>query len=147
MIRLANSQDADLCRDIIVACLLNLDIDERAKNIVSDYFLKEGCIEGKMETSEFFMYDTAGIIALENNVINSMCVHPDNQYSGIGSKLLDHIESLAKDRNFAELRLYAYASAKSFYERQGYVEVDLFNHEFPNYTLETSDMRKKLIRP
>ncbi len=57
--------------------------------------------------------------------IENIAVRPDQQGKGLGSKLLDHAESLALSMGLNEIRRYtnaAFASNLSFYSRRGYQE-------------------------
>jgi GNAT superfamily N-acetyltransferase len=50
---------------------------------------------------------------------------PDQQGKGLGDKLLDHAEGIARSLGFDEIQLYtnaAFASNLSFYSRRGYQE-------------------------
>ena len=56
-------------------------------------------------------------------LIVNIAVHPDRQGQGVGRKLLDHAELVAKEASLAELRLYAnslMAVNIAFYLSHGY---------------------------
>jgi GNAT superfamily N-acetyltransferase len=56
--------------------------------------------------------------------IENIAVRPDQQGHGLGSQLLAHAETLARDASRAELRLLtnaAFADNIALYERRGYV--------------------------
>ena len=58
-------------------------------------------------------------------VVHRLCVHPDAQGRGIGSRLMDHAESLARDGGYASVRLDAYTGnpgSAALYRRRGYRE-------------------------
>jgi GNAT superfamily N-acetyltransferase len=58
-------------------------------------------------------------------LIENVAVHADWQGKGLGTRLLVHAESVARDLGFSQLRLYtnaAFASNIAFYQRRGYRE-------------------------
>jgi putative acetyltransferase len=63
---------------------------------------------------------TAAFMAMENDFIDQLYVHPRHQRSGIGKALLD----FARSRSPAHLWLYTLQSnvnARAFYEKNGFV--------------------------
>ena len=62
-----------------------------------------------------------GTISLENNTIFSFFVAPDRQMEGVGTRLLEYVENLARQRGTRRLYMAASITAVSFYRRQGYV--------------------------
>ncbi|MBR0652330.1 GNAT family N-acetyltransferase [Roseomonas terrae] len=59
--------------------------------------------------------------------IENVAVRPDQQGHGLGSRLLVHAETLARDAGRAELRLLtneAFGSNIALYQRRGYVVTD-----------------------
>jgi GNAT superfamily N-acetyltransferase len=63
--------------------------------------------------------------ASDHLLIENIAVRPDQQGKGLGGKLLDHAEGLARSLGFDEVQLYtnaAFASNLSFYSRRGYEE-------------------------
>jgi N-acetylglutamate synthase-like GNAT family acetyltransferase len=60
-------------------------------------------------------------------LIENIAVRPDQQGMGLGDKLLQHAEDLARKLGLTETRLYtnaAFASNLAFYARRGYLEFD-----------------------
>lgn len=64
-----------------------------------------------------------GFAALESERIRSLYVHPDCQNKGIGSRLLEKLESEAALKNIKTIFLNASLNACKFYESHGYVAV------------------------
>jgi GNAT superfamily N-acetyltransferase len=63
--------------------------------------------------------------AADHLLIENIAVRPDQQGKGLGGKLLQHAERLARDLGIDEVRLYtnaAFASNLAFYARRGYQE-------------------------
>ncbi len=53
--------------------------------------------------------------------IRAMAVHPDFQGTGLGRRLLQRLEQLARGRGVTQIKLQARQSAVAFYQRCGYV--------------------------
>ena len=57
--------------------------------------------------------------------ISAISVDESYQSKGIGSKILDHIEKLAKEENMSKVALRSVFGAEGFYEHRGYNEADI----------------------
>jgi len=63
-----------------------------------------------------------GMIALEETSppeIGHLWVHPEAQGRGVGSRLLDHLKSSAREMGLTELLIVADPNAVPFYEKRG----------------------------
>ncbi|ELQ19413.1 putative acetyltransferase [Pseudomonas fluorescens BRIP34879] len=72
-----------------------------------------GCIEGEPVAT--------GMLDLENSEIGAIFVHPGFMQRGIGRRVLDHLERLARDFGLEEVKLDATLNAADFYRRYGFV--------------------------
>jgi putative acetyltransferase len=80
----------------------------------------------------------------EGEVI-AVYVHGDNARSGVGSRLLSHLETAARERGLDALVLTASSNAVGFYERHGYERGRETVHETTGgVELEVVEMRKRL---
>lgn len=61
--------------------------------------------------------------------ICGLYVHPDDVRTGVGSAVLDHLESHARDAGLEETDLLASMNTVGFYERRGYDRVETVTHE------------------
>ncbi|PWQ92635.1 GNAT family N-acetyltransferase [Leucothrix pacifica] len=62
-----------------------------------------------------------GFIELDpDGYIDCMYTHPDHQRQGVGSTLYEHLESVARDKGLAQLRVDASHVAKPFFEGKGF---------------------------
>ena len=73
-----------------------------------------------------------GILDIENKELSAIYVHPDAVGKGVGSKLLDELEKIAKNRKVFNLTVHATLNAKGFYLAHGYVEQESTFHHLPN---------------
>ncbi|POP70120.1 GNAT family N-acetyltransferase [Pseudomonas syringae] len=72
-----------------------------------------GCIEGEPVAT--------GMLDLENGEIGAIFVHPGFMQRGIGRRVLNHLECLARDLGLEEVKLDATLNAADFYRRYGFV--------------------------
>lgn len=64
-----------------------------------------------------------GTASLDVRVVRSVYVAPSHQGTGVGSRLMDTIEHLAREQSFDALSVPSSTTAQLFYERRGYVSV------------------------
>lgn len=61
-----------------------------------------------------------GTVALEGKELCTFFVHPDYQNTGIGTHLLEKIESVAETKGISKIKAEASISGVAFYEKNGY---------------------------
>ncbi|MFQ6559773.1 GNAT family N-acetyltransferase [Pseudomonas ogarae] len=86
-------------------------MSEHAQVVEKHFYL--GCIDGEPVAT--------GMLDLENSEIGAIFVHPDFMQRGIGRRVLDHLECLARGLGLAEVNLDATLNAADFYRRCGFV--------------------------
>lgn len=64
-----------------------------------------------------------GELALEEQAVHAVYVHPDHARAGVGSALLAELEGVARGLGMAGLTLQSSLNAVTFYERAGYERV------------------------
>ncbi|RMC34417.1 GNAT family N-acetyltransferase [Paracoccus alkanivorans] len=69
-----------------------------------------------------------GTAGLQGDVVRTVFVLPEMQGLGIGRQLMDAIETLANREGVPILRVPASLTARSFYARLGYVEINEVLH-------------------
>jgi len=75
-------------------------------------------------------------VSRDENKVFTMFVNPDYAGSGVGSRLMDYIESLAAGEGFSFMETGASITAHDFYRKRGYVDVRESETEFGlNYIL------------
>ncbi|WP_423744677.1 GNAT family N-acetyltransferase (plasmid) [Haladaptatus sp. SPP-AMP-3] len=70
-----------------------------------------------------------GRVELDSGVVSAVYVHPDYARNGVGSALLSHLESVARDAGVDSLSLHASLNAVPFYEGHGYERISTVTHE------------------
>ena len=82
-----------------------------------------------------------GTITLIKDYIGTVFVNPDYHGKGIGTKLMETIENLAKERKIENLKLNSSINAVDFYEKLGYKKGEQSQSEEYGVTYE---MKKTL---
>ncbi len=98
-------------------------------NSVIEYMCNEFSPKFLIELSkerEFFVAiensKMIGTITIINDYIGTVFVNPGYHSKGIGTKLMETIENLAKERKIEKLRLQSSINAEVFYEKLGYTK-------------------------
>jgi len=79
-----------------------------------------------------------GTITIINDFIGTVFVNPEYHSKGIGTKLMETIENLAKERKIEKLRLQSSINAVDFYEKLGYAKGEKSQSEEYGDTYEMS---------
>lgn len=79
--------------------------------------------------------------SLSGNTIMTVFVNPRFQGKGIGTKIMNHLEGMAKKRNYKTVRIPSSITAYGFYRKLGYRKVEVVVDK--NYG-KTIIMRKEL---
>jgi|SRR6516162_8377338 len=64
-----------------------------------------------------------GTASLQGSVVRTVFVDPDHQGKGMGARLMDVVESLARARSITRLSLRSSITAHGFYKKLGYVPI------------------------
>ena len=119
------------------------DIEEDSLYVWDDKNQIKGCIMFSPEKDE--VYNSTKWLTQDNKniYVHRLAVHPKFQKKGIGNKLMNFAESIAKKLNFISIRLDTFSQNKSnnkFYESRGYQKLgDVFfrkQSEFPFHCYE-----------
>tara|TARA_B100001540_G_scaffold280057_1_gene269214 strand:+ start:861 stop:1364 length:504 start_codon:yes stop_codon:yes gene_type:complete len=119
------------------------DIEEESLYVWDDKNQIKGCIMFSPEKDE--VYNSTKWLTQDNKniYVHRLAVHPKFQKKGIGNKLMNFAESIAKKLNFISIRLDTFSQNKSnnkFYESRGYQKLgDVFfrkQSEFPFHCYE-----------
>jgi GNAT superfamily N-acetyltransferase len=64
-----------------------------------------------------------GTASLQDRVVRSVYVDPDHQGTGIGRKLMDAVEELARYQSIASVAVPSSITAQGFYRKRGFIFV------------------------
>lgn len=73
-----------------------------------------------------------GILDVENAELSAIYIHPNAVGKGVGSKLLNELEKIARNNNVFKITVHSTLNAKGFYVAHGYSEQELTFHNLPN---------------
>ena len=113
------------------------DIEEESLYVWDDKNQIKGCIMFSPEKDEVYN-STKWLTQDDKNIyVHRLAVHPKFQKKGIGNKLMNFAESIAKKLNFISIRLDTFSQNKSnnkFYESRGYQKLgDVFFENKVNF--------------
>lgn len=126
IIKRARSKDAKK-----ISLLRRKTLKERNKNdypkVFVDFLIKNNSskeIINKMKTRDMFCAwdgsNLVGTVDLDGNKIGGVFVKSSEIGKGIGTKLMDFIESYAISKKIKQVRLYSTKFAFDFYKKRGY---------------------------
>ena len=99
--------------------------DDRISRLMSDILYKD-CFVVRTDNDEIIGVGVCYSDPDESKTwISAISVDESYQSKGIGSKILDHIEKLAKEENMSKVALRSVFGAEGFYEHRGYNEADI----------------------
>lgn len=92
---------------------------------------------------------TATLEYIDNNnaKINNLVIKNDYKNKGLGRKIINYLENIAKKNNINKIKLMARLTALDFYEKLGYTPIgEVYNYKYPdtNVQLEHVDMEKNI---
>ena len=86
-----------------------------------------------------------GMIDLESGKVDAMFVHPSEMGTGVGRRILSHLEELACEAGLVHLVLESILNAAPFYRACGYVGQTAAKYESPRgISLDCIPMKKSL---
>ncbi|MFT4307939.1 MAG: GNAT family N-acetyltransferase [Candidatus Woesearchaeota archaeon] len=128
-IRPFSEDDAVEASELIGRCLSEVTskhYDARAIEQIREEYTPERLVE-KARKSTMLIAEldgqVVGTVRLEGDTIFTLYVDPSKHRSRIGSKLMTQVESLARERGYARVRVEALVSSTGFYARRGYHKV------------------------
>lgn len=86
-----------------------------------------------------------GVIELKNNELTALYVNKDNIRKGIGTALLNFIETYAKSKGIKNIVLYTKKFAYEFYIKKGYKMICLEKKTEAGIIMKLYKMEKKII--
>jgi GNAT superfamily N-acetyltransferase len=134
--------DADTLSKIITRCLREVNSKDYPASLIEKmctHFTPD-TIRSLAEQREMYVAEldgeTVGTVSRHENKVYTMFVNPDCAGSGVGSRLMGHIEGLAAGEGYDFMETGASITAHDFYRKRGYVDVRESETEFGlNYIL------------
>ena len=151
-IRKATPADAAEICSVHIASILGLCDRSYSKEQIDAWIepLVPGLYLPAMEKFTFFVAEQDHILGfsmldVEGAELNAIYLHPDAVGRGIGRRLLELAEQLARQRSVKILRLKATLNAVGFYQACGFRQVGTNVHRTPSgLELDCVEMEKRL---
>jgi N-acetylglutamate synthase-like GNAT family acetyltransferase len=149
-IRRFRKQDAKKVSYLVKQAQLITLKDYYPKKII-DWFCKRNSssrIIAKSRQTEFFVAvekgRILGINGLKENQVRKFYVNPRCQGKGVGRKLMENIEKIAKKRKIRKLVVHSSLYAEGFYKRMGFRRIKKLHQKFGKFKFDEILMEKKL---
>ncbi|MCF2139435.1 MAG: GNAT family N-acetyltransferase [Candidatus Lokiarchaeota archaeon] len=129
------NSDAQAVSDLIIANLKQINSEFYPENVIQR-MIKVYTPKHLIETAQKQLVlvaeeldEIVGTATISQNYFGSVFVRPDMQGKGIGNKLMDSLERLAKLNGLQEVKLHASINAVNFYIKRGYRKIGKISDE------------------
>ncbi len=146
-VRKFRKEDAGETSNIIRRCLREINSKDYSKKEIANlynFFTPSLIIKNSKDRIVFVAVEghrVVGTASLKENIVLTVFVNPDIHGKGIGSKLMDRVENLAKKKGYKTIKAPSSFTSFKFYKRRGYEKVKII-HSGEN--TDTIEMEKKL---
>jgi GNAT superfamily N-acetyltransferase len=146
-IRKLKKEDVTEVSKIIRRCLREVNSKDYPKKVITslcDFFTPALIIKNMGDRTMYVAVEhnkVIGTASLKDDKVFTVFVNPDYHGRGVGSKLMDKVEELARDKRYKILKVPSGLSSVEFYKHRGYKEVKRVHSEDHGDTIE---MEKKL---
>lgn len=117
-------------------------------NVFIQYYSIEAILN-KIESQDVFCAikenKIIGTIALDCNFVVGFYTHIQYLNQGVGKELLFFLENYAKEKGLKKIRLASSPVANGFYEKMGWIVLDVLVFEYLGVGFEEALMEKTLI--
>jgi N-acetylglutamate synthase-like GNAT family acetyltransferase len=146
-IRQFRKDDARQVSNIIRKCLKEVNSKYYPKKVIvymCNFFSPSKLLEHSKNRTIFVAVENnkiVGTASLKESTILTVFVDPTIHKKGIGTKLMDKIETLAKKKGYKTAELQASLNSSEFYKKRGYKNVKKVYSEGFGHSIK---MKKKL---
>ena len=141
-IRKLRKEDATEVSNIIRRCLREVnskDYPKKAITSLCNFFTPDLIIKNLGDRTIYVAVEddkVIGTASLKGDKVFTVFVNPDYHGRGVGSKLMDKVEELAKDKKYKILKVPSGLSSVEFYKHRGYKEVKRVHSKDHGDTIE-----------
>ena len=138
-------QDAMTCSRLIVECVSNTpEFNDHEAKLIIETDTPQQLVE-KSNRFSIFIYkkekQILGICGLDGETIRGCFIKLTEQNKGIGKKLVNYVEKIAKKKGIEKLKLSSAKNAEGFWIKMGYSSVGVITkkykkNEFINISME-----------
>ena len=146
-IRKIKKEDAVEVYNIIRRCLREVNSKDYPKKAITglcNFFTPDLIIKNMGDRTMYVAVEEGNVIgtaSLKGDKVFTVFVNPDYHGRGVGSKLMDKVEELARDKKYKILKVPSGLSSLDFYRHRGYKEVRRVHSADHGDTIE---MEKKI---
>ena len=146
-IRKIRKEDATEVSNTIRRCLREVNSKDYPKKLITslcDFFTPALIVKNMGDRTIYVAVENNHVIgtaSLKGDKVFTVFVNPDYHGRGVGSKLMDKVEELAKDKKYKILKVPSSLSSVEFYKHRGYREVKRVHSIHHGDTIE---MKKRL---
>jgi predicted N-acetyltransferase YhbS len=146
-IRRLRKEDATEVSNIIRRCLKEVNYKDYSKKIIislCNFFTPSLIIKNLKDRTTFVAVENDKVIgtaSLKGDKVFTVFINPDIQGKGVGSKLMDKVEDLAKKKEYKIIKVPSGLTSLGFYKKRGYKKVKLIHSKDHGDTIE---MEKRL---
>jgi len=146
-IRKFKRTDAIKVSNIIRRCLretVSKDYSKKAIESLCQFFTPSLLIKNLNDRTIFVAVENdkvVGTASLKDDKVFTVFVNPDFHGKGIGSKLMDKVEDLAKKKGYKIIKVPSGITSFEFYKKRGYKKVKVVHSKEHGDTIE---MTKRL---
>jgi N-acetylglutamate synthase-like GNAT family acetyltransferase len=146
-IRLFKKEDARKVSNLIRKCLIEVvskSYPKKAIDSLYHFFTPALIIKNSKDRTIFVAVQgnkVIGTASLKADTVFTVFVNPNVHGKGIGSKLMDRVEALAKKKGYTILKVPSATSSYGFYKSRGYKKIKVVHSSTHGDTIE---MKKKL---
>ena len=146
-IRKFKNEDARKVSNIIRRCLREIvskDYSEKEITDLCNFFKPSMIIKNSKNRSIFVAVENntiLGTASLKEDTVFTVFVNPDIHGKGIGSKLMDKVEDLAKKKGYKTIKVPSGISSFDFYKNRGYKKIKM---NLSKDYADTIEMKKRL---
>ncbi|RLE42735.1 hypothetical protein DRJ48_02890 [Candidatus Woesearchaeota archaeon] len=148
MIRRFKQEDALACSKIIAECIdKQVELSLEAKEYIKSKTTPKHLVERSKRILIFVYEDEGkvlGIGALDKNEIRTLFTKIGHQAKGIGSMILNRLETEAKKSGYKKVFVHAALNSEAFYRKRGYVFVKRVAKKKDSVIIESVLMEKSL---
>ncbi len=141
-IRKFKKDDAKEVSHIIRRCLREVVSKDYPKKVIAslcDFFTPSLLIKNLKDRHIFVAVENDKVIgtaSLKDDTTFTVFVNPDIHGKGVGSKLMDKVEGLAKKNGYKIIKVPSGFSSVEFYERRGYKKIRIIHSKNHGDTIE-----------
>ena len=147
IIRKLKKEDAKEVSKIIRRCLKEVNYKDYSKKTITslcNFFTPSLIIKNLKDRTIFVAVENDKVIgtaSLKGDKVFTVFINPDVHGKGVGSRLMDKVEDLAKKKGYKIIKVPSGLTSLGFYKKRGYKKIKIIHSKDHGDTIE---MKKSL---